>query len=214
MKKKFKGEVKSIVSSQYNCTYHKEGKLDHKSYYNFDEYENIVDYKLIGKDGVVLEEYKSEIDNYGNVIQRKGFDRRGGKFRLDYLYYDNVILGSNLFYDEKLALTTINMYDKKGILKKKYDFYTGVDRFNYEKYKYDNIGNNIKTMYIDARSEGWTQRDFNEQGFVEFSRTFSSGGYRETSDYSYEYDYRGNWVLKKWSSSDLQIVFKSEIEYF
>lgn len=216
MEKQCRGNVKSIIESNYGHSITTEVTLNWRSYFKFDKYQNVIEYKQIGRNGFLNEEYTAEIDDYGNIEQITGFRRDGVKYRIVFMYYNNITLGYNEFYNGLFEKTILYNYNNKGYLKKAYTFISNGELVFYEKNKYDENGRNINTICQYSESKKTINRIFNSQGDSEFTNSYSLGhNHSEKIFFSYEYDNKGNWIVKKMSDNDrYNIVLKREIEYY
>lgn len=216
MEKQCRGNVKSIIESNYDYSFNTEGTLNWRSYYRFDKYQNVIEYKQIGRNDFLNEEYTAEIDDYGNIERITGFKIGDVKYKIVFMYFNDITLGYNEFYNDILKKTILYNYNNKGYLKKMYNFNPNGELVFYEKNKYDENGRNIKTISQYSESSGMTERLFNVQGDPELIRkSIFSHIHSDKTFISYKYDKKDNWIEKKMTDNDrYDIVLKREIEYF
>ncbi|TPN86848.1 hypothetical protein [Aquimarina algicola] len=180
---------KLIKKTAYSC----EGNL--KSYTNtkFDNYGNIVQYKSYNKNNELTSTESNEYDSNGNLLS-----------------ISLTITSSN----KTFKITS--KYNSKNQLIEEIDFKPDGSIEDVRTFKYDNMGNEIKSDLTRSNGE-YTKfvSEYDKNNNVISEYWFDKdGSQKHWNSFSYEYDENNNWVTRKrYSNNRLDCVWERKIEY-
>ena len=199
-------------SHMVSATEYKEGTdiISYQAKYTY-EYDNNGNLLKSYKDGNL--EHESIFDQNGNEIFRKNYAKYRGIWSLssqwEYNYENNKLVLSRS-YNADMILTGESKYAYKGdnlVIEEHYDKEGKLtERLNY---LYDDCGNLYSvTGYTEEHGEEMAYfKEYNNEGKI-IKHTESSGEYL-----CYEYDTRGNNILKQKHRSDGSILYSYEYQY-
>jgi len=206
------GEItKDELSSTEVISFTKEGKIEHtfSTYYYEDEkseYESF--YTYTDKKSIMEEYYNDDFTgklitfytDWGAKQSESSYDNSGDETWMSEYTYDDKhrLIEHNFYYDKELSSRDKNYkYTDQGLLKscKSYNYAGELTETTY--YEYDEKGREIECTVENAEGEVSYSivKAYNEEGY-QSSHKFISSYYKNTEDYTYEYDKKGNYVVK------------------
>lgn len=206
------GEItKDELSSSEVISFTKDGKIEHSlsTYYYADEkaeYEYF--YTYTDKKSIVEEYYNDDFSgksitfytDWGAKQSEMSYDDSGDEtWKVEYTYDDkHRLIERNFYYDKELSGRDKNYkYTEKGLLKsyKSYNNEGQLTETSY--YEYDEKGRETECTVENAEGEVSYSivNAYNEEGYQSCHK-FIGTYYKSTEEYTYEYDKKGNFVVK------------------
>ena len=206
------GEItKGELSSTEVISFTKDGKIEHRlsTYYFEDEKSEYESFYTYTDKKSIMEEYYND-DFTGKLItfytdwgarqSETSYDNSGDEtWMTEYIYDDkHRLIERNFYYDKELSSREKNYkYTEKGLVKSYKSYNNEGELTETSYYEYDEKGREIEcTVENDEREVSYSiVKAYNEEGYQSLHK-FISSYYKNTEEYTYEYDKIGNYIVK------------------
>ena len=206
------GEItKGELSSTEVISFTKDGKIEHRlsTYYYEDEKSEYESFYTYTDKKSIMEEYYND-DFTGKLItfytdwgarqSETSYDNSGDEtWMTEYIYDDkHRLIERNFYYDKELSSREKNYkYTEKGLVKSYKSYNNEGELTETSYYEYDEKGREIEcTVENDEREVSYSiVKAYNEEGYQSLHK-FISSYYKNTEEYTYEYDKIGNYIVK------------------
>ena len=206
------GELtKDELSYTETISFTKDGKFEHSysSYYFSDEHSEYESFFTYSDKKSIQEQYRNDdftgkiitvYTDWGDKESETSYDESGDQTWLTEYTYDNDhrLIERNDYYGRELNSREKNFkYNEQGLVKssKSYNSRGELSETNY--YEYDDKGRMLEnTVEDDEGNVSYSiVNTYNDKGFVACHK-FLGSYYKSTEDYTYEYDKKGNYIVK------------------
>jgi len=206
------GEVtKDELKSSEVVTFSKEGKIEHvfSSYYYSDEKSEYESFYTYTEKKTISEQYYNDdfsgklitfYTDWGGKESEISYDESGDQsWATEYTYDDNHrLIERNHYYGKEFNSREKNFqYDEKGLVKSYKNYNNDGELTEISYYEYDAKGREVECTVEDG--EGAVSysivHTYNDEGYTSCYK-FVGTYYKNTEEYTYEYDKQGNYVVK------------------
>lgn len=217
------------------------GQLSGYSLMSFDAWGNILLRREFDSDKKLIKKFQNEYDYQNSTYKEFEFKNNDSlniysvsDYSIDsnkrissevhYLANGNVLFESELTYDSngnktkeiesengnQTIIEWINIYEEKQLVERK-EYLNGNDKFSKTIFKYDDLGNVVKKIWINQQGETVFNDSFEYDKFRNVTAKLSE---KSRQTFTYEYDQNNNWIKRiEYINDTPWIITERKLEY-